>query len=436
MCVRQSRRAGALSLLARAILAASVLLFFLVLPAGCPARAQESAGTTVDVFRGPVISSSRVLGLGGAYTAVAEGTQGGLLNTASLANRYAWSSDWFDWDFNLDWLILVPGTDADIDNDGLYAGEGDGYLGINLGAGLQFGRLGVGLWLNSDTFAAESGDNRLTYAFTYGYLGAAFAFLQEQLVVGAGVGGGGLEVISWIDQAAEGKRADWKQTGTVKWNGGGLESGVLWRPLKLPIRLGTSIRFPILIDSSKRDKIDQDLASAPLPDSVRIPWRIATGVSFYHSFGGHPYNQRREDKAVRAAEPTPQGEGAAQPADSPPLNRRYILAAFDLVFCGPAPPGAVGASPFAGGRRAESGRTGSLSVHAGLESEVWSNRLVIRGGSYLEPPRLEETEMRPHGTVGLDLRLFRLFYWDLRAGMSFDLAPRYYNWGLGVGFWH
>jgi len=390
-----------------------------------PASAQESQGTTVDVFRGPVIASPRVLGMGGAYTAVAEGTQGGLLNTASLANRYEWSTDWFDWDFNLDWLILVPGTDADIDNDGTYAGGGEGYLGINLGAGLQFGRLGVGLWLNSDTFSAVTGNERLTYAFTYGYLGAAFAFLREQLVVGAGLGGGGLEVTSWVDQAAQGAKADWKQNGSVKWNGGGLESGVLWRPLKLPIRLGTSIRFPVLIDSSKRDGMDGDLGATPLPDSVHIPWRIATGVSFFHSFGGHPYNRPREEKV--AGEPQP---------DSPPLNRRYVRAALDLVFWGPAPKGAVGAAPFAGGEEALSGQDGSLSVHGGLESEVWSNRLVIRGGSYIEPPRLDQSDARAHGTFGMDVRLFRLFYWDLRAGMSFDLASRYFNWGFGLGFWH
>jgi len=414
--------------------AALSFLALLLLPQ-VRAFSQETDGTVVDVFRGPVISSSRVLGMGGAYTGVAEGTQGGLLNTASLANRYAWSTDWFDWDFNLDWLILVPGTDADVDNDGSYVGEGDGYLGVNLGAGLQFGRLGVGLWLNSDTFSAVARGDRFTYAFTYGYLGAAFAFLQEQLVVGAGLGGSGLEVTSWVNKAEAGKREDWQKTGTVKWNGGGVETGVLWRPLRLPFRLGTSIRLPILIDATKRDEIDSDLTSAPLPGSVSVPWRIATGFSFFHSFGGHLYNQRREDRAARKDEPE-EGADGPMPADGRILNRKYLLAAVDVVFSGPSPEGAVGAAPFVGGEQTPSGKGGCLSLHAGLESEVWNNRLVLRGGSYLEPPRVEGSEVRPHGTFGMDVRLFRLIAWDLRAGMSFDLAPRYFNWGLGLGFWH
>ncbi|MBM4353291.1 MAG: hypothetical protein FJ109_05750 [Deltaproteobacteria bacterium] len=402
-----------------------------------PLHAQEGTeGTVVDVFRGPVISSSRVLGMGGAYTGVAEGTQGGLLNTASLASRYAWSTDWFDWDFNVDWLILVPGTDADVDNDGRYAGEGDGYLGLNLGAGLQFGNLGVGLWLNSDTFSAVSGDDRLTYGFTYGYLGAAYAFLREQLVVGAGLGGGGLQVTSSVRKGDSGGLERWTDTGSVKWNGSGVESGALWRPLRLPIRLGASIRLPILIDSSKRDDLDGGLASVPLPDSVRIPWRVATGFSIYHSFGGYSYNKSREAEAASAPSQPSGSDGEAPSAVRPKLNRRYLLAAVDLGFCGPSPAGAVGAAPFVGGERTESGRQGSVSVHAGLESEVWSNRLVVRGGSYLEPARLEGSEVRAHGTFGMDVRLFSLLGWDLRAGTSFDLAPRYYNWGLGIGFWH
>ena len=90
----------------------------------------------------------------------------------------------------------------------------------------------------------------------------------------------------------------------------------------------------------------------------------------------------------------------------------------------------------AGCRRAASGRTASLAAHAGVESEVWNNRLVVRSGAYFEPPRLDGSDVRPHFTLGLDARLFRLIWWDLRAGFSLDLASRYHNTGIGVGFWH
>src|SRR5262245_59953705 len=56
-----------------------------------PARAQDPllGETRLDLVRGPLLTSSRIMGLGGAFVAVAEGIDGVHLNPAAFANRPA-----------------------------------------------------------------------------------------------------------------------------------------------------------------------------------------------------------------------------------------------------------------------------------------------------------------------------------------------------------
>ncbi|MDH3729434.1 MAG: hypothetical protein OER77_18035, partial [Myxococcales bacterium] len=51
---------------------------------------------TIDLTRGVVISTSRVTGLAGAATSLAEGVQGGLQNPAAVAWRGPQWPDWYD----------------------------------------------------------------------------------------------------------------------------------------------------------------------------------------------------------------------------------------------------------------------------------------------------------------------------------------------------
>ena len=83
-----------------------------------------------------------------------------------------------------------------------------------------------------------------------------------------------------------------------------------------------------------------------------------------------------------------------------------------------------------------------MGVRGGMEVEPWTGRLKLRVGGYLEPARYEHASWRMHGTAGFDVRLFTwdLFGWfnpfSIRVGAMVDIAPRYFNWGVGVGFWH
>src|SRR5262245_66673631 len=56
-----------------------------------------AAEVTVDAAQGPVTGSTRVIGLGGAYVAVAEGMDGIAVNPASVAVRLPYS--WNRWDY-------------------------------------------------------------------------------------------------------------------------------------------------------------------------------------------------------------------------------------------------------------------------------------------------------------------------------------------------
>ena len=87
-------------------------------------------------------------------------------------------------------------------------------------------------------------------------------------------------------------------------------------------------------------------------------------------------------------------------------------------------------------------RSVTASVRLGVEIEPWPDRLKLRGGGYFEPSRFEGVAGRMHATAGLDVRLFE---WDLfglvpgtawRLSLVGDVARRYVDWGIGIGFWH
>jgi hypothetical protein len=88
------------------------------------------------------------------------------------------------------------------------------------------------------------------------------------------------------------------------------------------------------------------------------------------------------------------------------------------------------------------GRHVSLSPRVGIESEPIRNWLAARVGSYLEPSRFEQGTARQHFTFGGDIRLFPFSPWGIfgdqiwRVTVAADLAPRYQNFGIGIGAWH
>lgn len=123
------------------------------------------------------------------------------------------------------------------------------------------------------------------------------------------------------------------------------------------------------------------------------------------------------------------------------LPRHYLLLSTEVIVYGRVPE-AVGIDAFLDQERRRRAEEASFGFRFGLEGEPWSNRLKLRGGTYVEPGRNAGVGPRPHFTVGWELRLFRWEAlgpespWDFRLGSSLDVARDYLDFGAGIGFWH
>jgi hypothetical protein len=66
-------------------------------------------------------------------------------------------------------------------------------------------------------------------------------------------------------------------------------------------------------------------------------------------------------------------------------------------------------------------------------------KVRVRGGTYWEPGRFVGVGGRPHLTAGVELGFLDFNFFGarrLRLSVTGDLARRYGNAGLSVGFWH
>ena len=147
----------------------------------------------VDLFQGPVLASTRVIGLAGAYVAIAEGIEGNAINPAAPAVRVPWSYDHFDYD--LGFGITFPGTleSNDFFNTGSTTRlkQQQGEVFVDLGANLQFGRWGFGLNLGAQQYALTDetvpDERGMRAEFGVVHVIGAHAFGDGQLLLGGGV---------------------------------------------------------------------------------------------------------------------------------------------------------------------------------------------------------------------------------------------------------
>jgi len=99
-----------------------------------------------------------------------------------------------------------------------------------------------------------------------------------------------------------------------------------------------------------------------------------------------------------------------------------------------------GMEAFAAKQLQVSGRHISITPRLGLETEVIAGWLRLRAGSYREASRFPETSARFHGTAGAEVRIFsfRLAGHERRVAISAasDVAARYKNLAVSVGFWN
>lgn len=445
-------------------------------PLGAEGSPLTTSDYRVDYFNGPVLSSARVAGLGGAFHGIAEGIDAVPINPAAVAVRPPWSYDWFDYDATAG--LSFPGilSSLDFENVGDRDYRYSGFLYPSLGLIAGLGRTGVGGYLDGRVYGIDfrnpttAEDHRFEASFVSFRLDIARAFWRGQLSIGIG-----LRLISFSLKETTPGVPPSAATRVETNAGAGFETGLLLAPVAARWRLGVTGRLPVSAPIALGADAAGDLVTPEglyLPRSVEVPWGIEVGFAW--ELGRRPlnpmwinpdeYTRPLREEVARArkgrAKGLPPGEAAslrlredeelrAHAEDlkarrhlaytEMPRSRWLLTAALELS--GPVASG-VGPIGLLQQRVVRSGDRLSVTPRLGFEAEPIAHRLQARIGAYVEPARLTEARARVHATAGLDLNLFEWTVFGLYddgtswcIGAVVDVAERYTNLSLRVGRW-
>lgn len=440
---------------------------------------------SIDIYQGAVLSANRVIGLGGAFVAIADGVEGGAINPAAAAARTPYSYGHFDYDLGLGVTFPSAIKNTDFWNSGhrteLPPAESLDFLFFNLALQLQFGRWGFGLSSDFQRYSLLRGvdpsrdrtRDRLAAQIAIGHLQTAHAFADGQLLVGVGMRTTGLSVTK--ESVANVAGQDLFST-----VGTGFEAGFIWRPNDWQVRMGAAYRGGFTTRAAPQSTLllypDDPANRLYLPAQVTLPWDV--NVGFAAQWGGRPLNPRWIDPSQvlqpmrrylewRAYERERRRRRAEAPsADESPQERRhrlhqlsvelraeqalddhersrvekelerrlrqryheqqrfFVLVTTSLMLSGTVE-NAVGIESMLDRSVQRSGTRLTFSPHVGVETEIWPNWLRVRAGSYLEPSRFESNQKgaRLHATFGFDQKVFA---WNV-----FGAWPADAEWRVG-----
>ncbi len=440
---------------------------------------------SVDLHQGVVLSGARVVGLGGAFVAIAEGVEGSAMNPAATAARTPHSYSHFDYDLGVGLTFPSAIARTDFWNSGHSAELPKstlGFLFFNLALDLQFGRWGLGLASDFQRYSLLRGEDpemerqrdRLVGQIAIGHLQVAHAFADGQLLVGVGSRTSGFSVSNENDPELSAREL----FSTV---GAGLEGGFVLRPNDWQVRVGAAYHAGFTTRAAPESTSfvlyqDDPVNRLYLPARVTLPWDVNVGVAF--QLGPRPLNprwvhpsialgpmrrylewraherERRRRKLEASALISPEGEAERQQrlrrgyaelraeeeldeqegervevALDRKLRRRYadmsrlhLLVTTSLMVTGAAE-NAVGIESMLNRSVQRSGEGSSFSPHLGVETELVPHWLRLRGGSYLEPSRFRSNPngARVHATFGFDQKLLS---WTVFGAMPDDTAWR------------
>jgi hypothetical protein len=450
--------------------ALALLVFSQSARAELPGEGQpiETSDYGIDLYQGPVLSANRVIGLAGAFVAIADGVEGSAINPAATAARTHWSYGHFDYDWGVGVTFPSSLSNSDFWNSGrrttLPQSKAPSFLLLNFAVDLQFGRWGFGLatdfqqysLLRAQNQSADAEHDALAAQIAIGHLQLAHAFAQGQLLLGFGMRTTGLSVTG----DAGSKPDDQQLFSTV---GTGFETGVIWRPNDWQVRVGVAYHGGFSTEASPHSTFvlypDEPFNRLYLPTRVIMPWDV--NVGFAAQLGPRPLNPRWVDPSIvlepmrrylewRAHERDrrmARAEGAAPPFETErerrqrlrklraelraeeelddaqrervekDLDRRlrqryreqarfFVLVTTSLMISG-AVHDAVGIESMLDRKVQRSGEHLSVSPHLGLETELIPHWTKVRGGTYLEPSRFDSNPKgaRLHATFGIDQKL-------------------------------
>jgi hypothetical protein len=366
---------------------------------------------SIELYDGVAIGNTAVVGMGGATVAMAIGTSGTLFNPSAPAVKPTTDTDPWSWDYHLDYLVGTLSTDYD--NNG-FTSENGGTSVFTAGAGVRIGEWGVAVTLTSldapvaaETMLPDGRTVGLDASTLRGQLAIARWVNRLDTALGVSITNG---VFAFSPDCAGTGCEDLFSVG-----GAGLELGATYVPRMQSFRVGAALSGAI--SGGELAGCDpSDCVGWILPEKVVLPPRLATGVAYRWAktawnqlVGGH----FRDEKSVTVAA--------------------------DLVITGPSE-NAYGLESFGNHVLQRAGRHNSVSLRGGAEYEWVPGRLRLRGGSYWEPSRYVGVPGRLHVTFGLEVRVFQFNFWGTprrgRISLTSDVADRYRNGGLSVGFWH
>lgn len=377
---------------------------------------------------GSLLGSARVVSLGGAYVGIAEGAAGLQSNLSALAHRSpGLEKDW-DLGVTLSWLDLPftrGGRSRDLDNDGR-PDESEDSRHLLGGLLLQYKRFGIGFSLRNSavTYCATAecaGDaQRIRVSLTQSVLAGAVAFGQDDFILALGL------------YAAQASFQLSSGGDEVRYGDTGVEVDMLYRPYGRAWRLGVTVRPEVVADWRSEPGQSPVLAGRTLFGAVVAPAVLSLGASWRFGEGAERYNRlspatRRQLLVEGDALPVPEEE----PKDAP--AGRWLLSAQVDLYSGVD--NALPLRSFAStGEEQRVGQASEFAPRLGVEHDTVPGMIRLRAGIYGEPSPFDGRPARPHFTGGFEV--FVLRYWeDWAITASFDLASRYTNVGLSVGFW-
>jgi hypothetical protein len=355
----------------------------------------------IDLYDGVALGDTSQVGMGGAGAARVVGSAGTLLNPSAPAVRQTTDTDSWSWDYHAD--LLTGKYSSDYDNNGTATDQASGASLITYGLALR-----VGDWSGAFTSTIQrtplEGSPLQANALRLKLVVARW-IPRLDLAVGAGVQAAQLELLP-----ATGGEALFEIAGA------GLLAGATWLPAMESFRAGLALESAIIGGDVSTSSCDpSNCQGYILPREVEAPARLITGGAY--RWAATAWNQLVPRKF---------------------RDERSLTAAVDLVVTGPSANG-HGLEAFGMKELQRSGRTLAVSLRGGAELEGLPGRLRVRAGSYWEPERFDDVGGRVHVTFGADVRVFEFWLFGVRRGRlsgTADLAARYRNLALSIGFWH
>lgn len=455
-------------------------------PTPAPLRTNDYA---IDLYQGPVLASNRVVGLAGAFVAMADGIDGDTQNPASPAVRVPHS--YSDVDYDLGAGLSFPGSlgrSGDFFNSGsrtrVVAGN-NLYVFLSGAFNLQINHWGFGVTADLQQYSLRRNEpgapqgsrslfdltgttTSLTGQIMQNHLLAAYGFADDQLVLGVGARVVTLDVST---------RATFLSGGvdTLNTRGAGVELGFIWRPNGERVRIGGAFRSTVNATTSGGVLYRGTPDELYLPNRITLPWDLSFGAAV--QLGRRPLNPRwvspsellaherrylawqarerarrtrealaearREGRDVvelaRVLEAADDAEAALDRAElerderdvDKELRRRSAAAPrFHVLLTSSfvmtgAVDQGVGIEGFLNREDQRSGEQISLSPRLGVEVEPIPNWLQARAGVYFEPTRFRSNEDGGRSHVTLGGQA-RLLPWDV-----FGTFPEGNWWWLG-----